>query len=51
MTLVSQKMCVVVYPKVEEDSGMVGVMPDNMEQQQQPIYQPAASKDKDRVES
>ncbi|KAB0389375.1 hypothetical protein E2I00_007075, partial [Balaenoptera physalus] len=45
LTLVSQKMCMVVYPKVEEDSGTEELNED-VEQWRQPIYQPAAPKDK-----
>ncbi|KAI4582955.1 hypothetical protein MJG53_008168 [Ovis ammon polii x Ovis aries] len=47
LTLVSQKMCVVVYPKEAEDLKMKD-RNQNMEQQQ-PICQPPASKDKDAV--
>ncbi|KAB1276888.1 Large neutral amino acids transporter small subunit 2 [Camelus dromedarius] len=49
LTLVSQKMCVVVYPKVEEDSETEEIREDT-KLQNQSIYQPPASKDKDAVE-
>ncbi|XP_037358962.1 large neutral amino acids transporter small subunit 2 isoform X2 [Talpa occidentalis] len=45
MTLVSQKMCVVVYPAMDGGSGTEEINKD-MEEQQQPIYQPTDSKDK-----
>ncbi|XP_044087977.1 large neutral amino acids transporter small subunit 2 isoform X1 [Neovison vison] len=46
LTLVSQKMCVVVYPEMETGSGKEEINEDT-EEQRQPIYQPTASKDKD----
>nr|XP_054522362.1 large neutral amino acids transporter small subunit 2 isoform X3 [Pan troglodytes] len=46
LTLVSQKMCVVVYPEVERGSGTEEANED-MEEQQQPMYQPTPTKDKD----
>ncbi|GAB5572709.1 large neutral amino acids transporter small subunit 2 isoform X1 [Prionailurus iriomotensis] len=46
LTLVSQKMCVVVYPEVEGGSGTEELNEDT-EEQRQPIYQPTACKDKD----
>uniref|UniRef100_A0A8I3WNT5 Solute carrier family 7 member 8 n=1 Tax=Callithrix jacchus TaxID=9483 RepID=A0A8I3WNT5_CALJA len=46
LTLVSQKMCVVVYPEVERGSETEETHED-MEEQQQPIYQPTPHKDKD----
>ncbi|XP_002926057.2 large neutral amino acids transporter small subunit 2 isoform X1 [Ailuropoda melanoleuca] len=46
LTLVSQKMCVVVYPEMEAGSGKEEVNEDT-DEQRQPIYQPTASKDKD----
>uniref|UniRef100_A0A452UFB9 Solute carrier family 7 member 8 n=1 Tax=Ursus maritimus TaxID=29073 RepID=A0A452UFB9_URSMA len=46
LTLVSQKMCVVVYPEMEAGSGTEEVHEDT-EEQRQPIYQPTAAKDKD----
>lgn len=45
LTLVSQKMCVVVYPKGDKDLKMEERNQDM--EQQQPICQPPASKDKD----
>uniref|UniRef100_A0A8C8YZ21 Solute carrier family 7 member 8 n=1 Tax=Prolemur simus TaxID=1328070 RepID=A0A8C8YZ21_PROSS len=47
LTLVSQKMCVVVYPEAERGSGTEGT--NDMEEQRQPIYQPTDTKDKDLV--
>ncbi|XP_068821057.1 large neutral amino acids transporter small subunit 2 [Capricornis sumatraensis] len=47
LTLVSQKMCVVVYPKEAEDLKMKDGNQDV--EQHQPICQPPASKDKDAV--
>jgi len=47
LTLVSQKICVVVYPKGAEDLKMEDRNQDM--EQQQPICQPPASKDKDAV--
>lgn len=44
LTLVSQKMCVVVYPEMDGGSETKGTQED-IEEQQQPIYQPHASKD------
>ncbi|ELK11246.1 Large neutral amino acids transporter small subunit 2 [Pteropus alecto] len=49
LTLVSQKMCVVVYPGVGESSG-TEVINEELEDQQQFINQPTASEDKDSVE-
>ncbi|XP_011371104.1 large neutral amino acids transporter small subunit 2 isoform X2 [Pteropus vampyrus] len=49
LTLVSQKMCVVVYPEVGQSSG-TEVINEELEDQQQFINQPTASKDKDSVE-
>ncbi|XP_014441770.1 large neutral amino acids transporter small subunit 2 isoform X3 [Tupaia chinensis] len=49
LTLVSQKMCVVVYPEVEEASE-TEEMNENMDEQRKPIYQPTPTKDKDSVE-
>ncbi|KAG3260901.1 solute carrier family 7 member 8, transcript variant X3 [Ictidomys tridecemlineatus] len=49
LTLVSQKMCVVVYPQMEGGSEREGVNED-MEEQQQAIYQPTPTKDQDSVE-
>lgn len=46
LTLVSQKMCVVVYPEAERGSGTEKANED-MEEQQQPMYQPTPTKDKD----
>uniref|UniRef100_A0A2K5CSF5 Solute carrier family 7 member 8 n=1 Tax=Aotus nancymaae TaxID=37293 RepID=A0A2K5CSF5_AOTNA len=46
LTLVSQKMCVVVYPEAESGSETEETHED-MEEQQQPIYQPTPHKDKD----
>lgn len=46
LTLVSQKMCVVVYPEAEQGSGTEKANED-MEEQQQPMYQPTPTKDKD----
>ncbi|XP_017400023.1 large neutral amino acids transporter small subunit 2 isoform X2 [Cebus imitator] len=46
LTLVSQKMCVVVYPEAERGSETEETHED-MEEQQQPIYQPTPPKDKD----
>uniref|UniRef100_A0A8C6CM00 Solute carrier family 7 member 8 n=1 Tax=Moschus moschiferus TaxID=68415 RepID=A0A8C6CM00_MOSMO len=48
LTLVSQKMCVVVYPKGDEDQKLEERNQDV--EQQQPICHPPASKDKDAVE-
>ncbi|XP_060001546.1 large neutral amino acids transporter small subunit 2 isoform X4 [Lagenorhynchus albirostris] len=45
LTLGSQKMCMVVYPKVEEDSGTEELQEDMQEQRQ-----PTAPKDKDAEE-
>ncbi|XP_019518726.1 PREDICTED: large neutral amino acids transporter small subunit 2 isoform X3 [Hipposideros armiger] len=49
LTLVSQKMCVVVYPEMGESSE-TEMINEDIEEQQQPINQPIASKDKDSVE-
>lgn len=49
LTLVSQKMCVVVYPEADGSSGTEH-RNGHMEEQWQPIYQPTASKVKDAVE-
>ncbi|XP_004421287.1 large neutral amino acids transporter small subunit 2 isoform X1 [Diceros bicornis minor] len=49
LTLVSQKLCVVVYPEAEGGSGTKEIQED-MEEQRQPICQPTASKGKDSVE-
>uniref|UniRef100_A0A2I3GW61 Solute carrier family 7 member 8 n=1 Tax=Nomascus leucogenys TaxID=61853 RepID=A0A2I3GW61_NOMLE len=46
LTLASQKMCVVVYPEVERGLGTEEANED-MEEQQQPMYQPTPTKDKD----
>uniref|UniRef100_A0A2K6T2H4 Solute carrier family 7 member 8 n=1 Tax=Saimiri boliviensis boliviensis TaxID=39432 RepID=A0A2K6T2H4_SAIBB len=46
LTLVSQKMCVVVYPEAERGSETEETHED-MEEQQQPIYQPTPPRDKD----
>lgn len=48
ITLVSQKMCVVVYPNVGESSE-TEMINENTEEQWQPINQPIASKDKNSV--
>lgn len=45
LTLGSQKMCMVVYPKVEEDAGTEELQEDMQEQ-----GQPTAPKDKDAEE-
>nr|XP_045010401.1 large neutral amino acids transporter small subunit 2 isoform X2 [Jaculus jaculus] len=50
LTLVSQKMCVVVYPQMKEDSGTEEASENMEEEQQKPIFQPAPSKDQDSVE-
>lgn len=50
LTLVSQKMCVVVYPQVEEESGTDRASEDREEEQQLPIYQPTPTKDHDSEE-
>ncbi|XP_023619455.1 large neutral amino acids transporter small subunit 2 isoform X2 [Myotis lucifugus] len=49
ITLVSQKMCVVVYPNVGESSE-TEMINENTEEQWQPINQPIASKDKNSVQ-
>lgn len=49
LTLVSQKMCVVVYPQVDGDSG-AGEATNDMEEQQKPIFQPTPVKDQDSEE-
>lgn len=49
LTLVSQKLCVVVYPEAEGTSGTKEINED-VEEQRQPIYQDTLSKDKDSVE-
>ncbi|XP_021551086.1 large neutral amino acids transporter small subunit 2 isoform X2 [Neomonachus schauinslandi] len=46
LTLVSQKMCVVVYPEMEAGLGKEEINGDT-EEQRRPIYQSTASKDKD----
>ncbi|XP_070282650.1 large neutral amino acids transporter small subunit 2 isoform X1 [Myotis yumanensis] len=48
ITLVSQKMCVVVYPNVGESSE-TEMINENTEEQWQPINQPIASKDKNSM--
>ncbi|KAM6202556.1 large neutral amino acids transporter small subunit 2 [Rhynchocyon petersi] len=45
LTLVSQKMCVVVYPKVEGDSTAEEMSEDADEQQQQPMCCPTPSQE------
>ncbi|XP_006835502.1 PREDICTED: large neutral amino acids transporter small subunit 2 [Chrysochloris asiatica] len=49
ITLVSQKMCVVVYPKIDGDS-QAAEMSEEMEEQQRPIYSHTPSKEKDLEE-
>lgn len=49
LTLVSQKMCVVVYPKVDGDLGTEEAASE-MEEQQKPIFQPTPAKDQDSEE-
>uniref|UniRef100_A0A8D2CLA0 Solute carrier family 7 member 8 n=1 Tax=Sciurus vulgaris TaxID=55149 RepID=A0A8D2CLA0_SCIVU len=49
ITLVSQKMCVVVYPQMERGPE-TGRVSEDMEEQQQAIYQPTPTKDQDSVE-
>lgn len=46
LTLVSQKMCVVVYPMEEGDLETEGRSED-MAEQRQSFYQPAPTKDQD----
>lgn len=48
ITLVSQKMCVVVYPDVG-GSSETEMINEDTEEQWQPINQPVASKDKNSV--
>lgn len=48
LTLVSQKMCVVVYPQ-EGDSGTEETI-DDVEEQHKPIFQPTPVKDPDSEE-
>ncbi|XP_060031320.1 large neutral amino acids transporter small subunit 2 isoform X2 [Erinaceus europaeus] len=45
ITLASQKMCVVVYPAMEEGSGREEEDGDDMAEQRQPIYKPSASRE------
>nr|XP_055165141.1 large neutral amino acids transporter small subunit 2 isoform X1 [Nyctereutes procyonoides] len=47
LTLVSQKMCVAVYPEMDAGSRTEETNEDT-EEQRQPIYQPTASKDKEQ---
>nr|XP_023395844.1 large neutral amino acids transporter small subunit 2 isoform X2 [Loxodonta africana] len=46
LTLVSQKMCMVVYPKTEVSS-RAEEMTEEMEEQHQPMYSPTPSKEKE----
>lgn len=51
LTLVSQKMCVVVYPQMEGDSGAAEAVGEDPEEElQKPMFQPTPVKDQDSEE-